>query len=113
MAGAGQRREIIAFDQRATGDSTYGKKPGAWVEQCKEFARQRYLRGSEPIIAQRLSGTNTVIFSVPSSTATRLISTGWRARNLRSGETFNILSVTPGERPFELDILREVGGIDG
>lgn len=113
MTGAGQRRALIVFEKRGIGTSTYGKKPGDWEEQCREFCRIRYLRGPEPIIASRLTGTNTVVLSVPSSTSTRLIETNWRARDLNTGETFNVRSKTRGERNDELDIMCESGVPDG
>lgn len=111
--GAADRRQIIAFDKRGVGSNVGGKKPGDWEFQCQEFARETFLRGPDTIIAQRQRGVNTVILTVPSSSATRLITAGWRARNLRSGVTYNIRSVTPNERLFQLDLMCEVGVPDG
>lgn len=111
--GAGEKRFLFAFDKRAPVAGAYGKTVSAWAEQFKSFARRQFLRGSEPVIGQRLTGINPVILVVHSTVASRLVSAGWRARDLRTGETLNVISVAPGERDFELDILCQSGGPDG
>jgi head-tail adaptor len=118
MAAAGEKRFLLAFDKRIPVDSPYGGTVSDWVEQFKATAGLRYLRGTETVIGQRMTGINPAEIVVHRYTQTNLISTGWRARVVRSpsgqlGETFNIRTVTPDERNFEIKIIADRGGPDG
>ncbi len=106
---AGELRERVAFDQIAESDSSYGIVAGEWEEQFITAARIRFLVGSEPVIAQRLQGVQPAVITVRSFIATRRVDTSWRARNVRTGEIFNIRSVTPGEDKAYIDFLCEAG----
>lgn len=109
MSGAGELRERVAFDQIAEADTSYGITAGDWEEMFRVSARIKPLRGSEPIIAQRLQGVQPVVIKVRSSSNTRLVDTSWRVRNVRSGATYNIRAVTPDERRAYIDLLCEGG----
>jgi SPP1 family predicted phage head-tail adaptor len=103
-------RDRVAFDAETTGDDGYGNTVTGWAEQFVVAAQIRYLRGSEPVIAERLQGVQPVVVTVRDSTQTRAINAGWRAREARTGTVFNIRSVTPsdGNRAW-IDMLAEVG----
>lgn len=106
---SGELRERIAFDLVAESDTTYGIVAGDWDEQFTRAARIRPLRGSEPVIAQRLSGVQPVVITVRSDPETRLITSAWRARDARAGTHYQIRAVTPDEKRRYIDLLCETG----
>ncbi len=110
---AGLLRERIIFEQRSSVSDGGGNFEDAWTPTDAVAARIRPLKGSEPVLAQRLSGVQPVVITVRSSAATREVTTAWRARDARSGATFNISAVTPDERGAYIDILAQSGGADG
>lgn len=113
MPGAGELRQRLAFDQKAAGDATYGATAGAWVERFQRSAKRKFLLGSEPVIGQRLSGVQPAVFTVRCDRQTVTLDSSWRLRDLRSGRSYNIRTVTPDERNTWIDILAESGGTDG
>lgn len=106
---AGQLREMVAFDEVAESDTSYGIVAGDWDEQFQRAARIKPLLGSEPVIAQRLQGVQPMVITVRSDSETRLITTAWRARNVRTGQAFQIRAITPDERRAYIDLLCEWG----
>lgn len=106
---AGELREKLAFDSIGQQDADGGIVAAAWVEQFQRRARVKPLRGSEPVIAQRLVGVQPVVITVRASNETREITTGWRARDLRSGAEYQIRAVTPDEKRQYIDIIAESG----
>jgi SPP1 family predicted phage head-tail adaptor len=108
MTAAGDLRWRVAFDQITEADSDLGGTAGDWEEQFSCRARLRYLKGSEPVIAQRLTGVQPVVITVRSSSLTRCVDASWRVRDER-GTVFNIRSVTPDERRAWIDFLCDAG----
>lgn len=106
---AGELREKITFFSQSAEDNDLGTIAGAWVGQFTVAARIQPLRGSEPIIAQRLQGVQPVVIKVRSSSDTRQITTAWKATNARTGVEYNIRAVTPDERRQYIDFLAESG----
>lgn len=110
MSGGGELRENFAFDKiEQTANDGGGTIPGAWVEQFTARAGVRMLKGSEPIIAQRLQGIQPVVIKIRSSTKSRLVDTSWRARDKRSDAIYNIRAVTPDAKRAWIEILAEGG----
>lgn len=107
--GAGELRERVAFDEISDSDTSYGIAAGDWEEQFRRDARIRPLVGTEPVIAQRLTGVQPIVITVRSDSLTRTVTTAWRIRNVRSGDAFNIRSVTPDEKRRYVDFLVEKG----
>jgi len=109
---AGAMRWRVAFDRRQT---AAGGELGDWDEQFDVAAEITWLRGSEPVIAQRLEGVQPVVITVRKSSRTALIETGWRARDVRSGVAYDITGVSPARAdPLAgLDILASSGGPNG
>lgn len=109
------RRDLVAFFKRdvvISGDA--GGTPGDWVEQFSEPCSIRWLRGTEPVIAQRLQGVNPLVVIIRSSTRARQIDASWQARLPRQdNKVLAIRSVIPDDRDFELEILCEAGVASG
>lgn len=109
-------RERFAFDARPdlTSDSPpsdgYGNVEGDFEEQFSVAARLRPLRGGESVLASRLSGVQPVIIQVRVSDNTRMITTAWRARDVRRGTLYNITAISNmDERNEFFDILATSG----
>lgn len=111
MAAAGRYRERVAFSYRAAAvDDGYGNEQGVWTEPFSVAARIAPLRGGESIQAARLAGRNPVLITVRVSTNTKLITTDWRARDVKSGAIYNIRSkVNPDERRVDFEMECELG----
>lgn len=107
---AGERRERIAFDQRALTSDGYGNASGDWAEEFVRWARVRPRLGGETVLAARLAGTQPVTITILWSPPAAQITPAWRARNVNTGVVYNIRSVVnPDEKKKELDILAEAG----
>ena len=106
---AGDMRERVFFALQLEVDTSYGKAVGDWEEQFEVWARVRALVGSEPVLAQRLTGVQPVIVTVRSSSDTRLVTAAWRIRHKQTGALYNIRAVPPGERKDYIDFLCEAG----
>lgn len=109
---AGALRERVAFDSIGKTDNAAGTVADAWAEQFIVWARIRFLKGGEPIIAQRLTGVRPVVITVRSSSATRAVDSSWRMRDANTGTTFNIRAVTPDEIGAYIDFFGDTGGAD-
>lgn len=108
MISAGELRDRVAFDAETTGDDGYGNTVTGYAEQFIVSAKIRYLRGSEPVIAQRLQGVQPVVITVRASDDTNGIAPSWRVRDVRGAAVFNIRSVTPSDDRHDIDLLCEV-----
>ena len=100
-------QDRVAFDLRADAPDDYGGTAGDFVEQFIVSARINRKLGGERIIAARLDGHQPVTITVRSSVDTDQIAPDWRARNVRTGEIFNIRSIA--ENDGFLDVLCESG----
>jgi head-tail adaptor len=110
---AGALFEKVAFDEMGEGNpdspADYGNTVTDWQEQFRVRAAYIHLRGGEAVLAGRLEGRHVQVIRVRASSQTRLISTDWRARDVRTGEAFNVRDVTPSDDRMWLDILAESG----
>ena len=106
---AGELRERIAFDEIAEDETSYGVAAGDWDEMFRRAARIRPLPGSEPVIAERLQGTNPVEITTRSDSDTRTVTAAWRIRDVRSGVAYNIRSVVPDEKSKYIRFIVEKG----
>jgi|SRR5215211_2386257 len=106
---APELQDRVAFDQRQQIDDQYGGTAADFVEQFVVYARINRKLGGERIIAERLDGQNPVLITVRSSSDTDEIETDWRARDVRSGEVYNIRSIADAASGGFLEILCERG----
>lgn len=102
MPGAGDLKERLHFQKRLDAtDDGYGNTEGGWQTQFTCNANVLPLRGSEPVIAQRLAGVQPVIITIRSCEDARLAQPHWRAvdtrrptviYNLKAGANFDMLN---------------------
>lgn len=89
-----RERTRLAFDRREDVDDGAGNAVGGWVEQfqCDVAMVEKF--GGESVIADRLTGSNTYIVKIDYWSQSSVVTTDWRARNVRSHAIYNIRSVT-------------------
>lgn len=110
----GSLRERIAFDKRAVAtDDGYGNTIGGWAEQFQRAAELKYMRGSEPVIAARLTGVQPSIFHVWYDSKTATVDENWRIRDARTGKLFNIRSIITDPNKEYIDFTCDAGVASG
>lgn len=108
---AGKLRERVTFEERGLDDN--GDRLGEWLPVTTVWARIMTLKGSEPVLQQRLQGVQPVVITVRSSPVLREATTAWRAVHERTGQPFNIRAVTPDEKRAFIDFLADDNGLGG
>lgn len=110
-AGAGALSEVIAFQVRGGGDDGAGNPvSGDFETQFHEPCRLIPMKGTEPVLAQRLVGLQPFILRVRSSSRTRRVTNAWRAMNQRAGVTYNIKTAANiDERNGYIDMIAVQG----
>lgn len=104
MPGSGKLKDRITFQRRAL--DANGDRLGAWEADFTVAAQIDWLRGSQPVMEQRLQGIRPVVLTVRDETRTRALVTPWRAVNARNTQhVFEITSVTPARDAGFLDLL--------
>lgn len=111
--GAGTLFERIAFDERQPADDGYGNTIADWQEQFIYHTELVPLRGGEAVMAAQLEGRAMLMLQVRRSDQTERITTFWRARNVRSGDQYNIRQVTQTPDRSRIDLLCEYGVATG
>lgn len=110
MTGAGDLRELINMQAREIGDDGYGNPVvGDWQTVWAAPARIQILRGSETVMAGRLTGKQTIALTMRWQPEFATVDTTWRAVNGRTGEEMNIRSIEPDERKAFVNVLCEKG----
>lgn len=103
--------EKVAFDYRVQEPNVTGGVETAWsldADAYKCRARFKYLRGTETVIAARLSGVQPVVVKIRRNERSAAITPAWRMRDRTTGAVFAIKSIIPSEnrRYFELTCNR-------
>lgn len=106
-SGSGALDKVVAFQVRGEADDGYGNPvTGPYTTQFHEPCRLTPLKGSEPVLAQRLVGVQPYMLRVRSSSRTRRVGANWRAMNTRTGAFYNIKTIANvDERGAYLDML--------
>lgn len=110
---AGKLYYSFAFDKREDVSDGMGNTRASWAEQFRCSAGKLVMRGGETVMAARLEGRQPVILTVRSETRTKAINSDWRARDVRTGETYNVRSSQHGESRAYIELLCEAGVADG
>jgi head-tail adaptor len=103
----------VAFDVREEIDNLDGNTEGHWKEQFQLRAGYLHLRGGETVLASRLQGQHSQVMFVRASLLSRRVTTDWRVRDIRTGQSFNIRDVTPSDDRLWFDFLCQSGVADG
>ncbi len=111
--GAGSLCERFAFDRRGTASDGGGGTTTIWQEQFSRRAALVQRNSGEAVMADRLQGKRSIVIRVRSDSQTRSVAHAWRARDLRTGQAFNILDVTETSSRRWIDIFAQAGGPNG
>lgn len=109
MKGAGALRDLVAFDQPVETTDDFGGVATSFAEVYRCAARLLYLRGGETVQARRLEGKQPVVVTIRQSVLARTITTDWRMRDVRRGDTYNVRSVVPTEDEAYVELTCEKG----
>lgn len=111
---AGEPTALFSFEKREPlpGDA-YGVSEGSWIEQFRHEVKIVPFRRGEAVIAARLSGVQPYILTIRSFEASRKIETDWRAKDIRTGITYNIRTKEPSPDRASIDMIIEAGVVDG
>lgn len=114
-SSAGQRNLRIRFERQAVVSDGAGNGFGPWALLCGPFwVRLAPQVGREEVLQQRLQGVQPFEITVLANSGTRRVTSGDRAVNDRTGETYDIVDVrNPDERNVELAMLVKRGVADG
>lgn len=95
--------------QNPDSPADYGNTVAEFAEQFETRAAFVHLRGSEDVLAARLSGKHIQVIHIRSSTASRQVTTDWRVVDKRNGDVFNIRDVTQETDRQFISLLLEKG----
>lgn len=94
--------------QRRAADEN-GDRLGVWTTEATVWANIRFLRGSEPVIAQRLQGVQPAVITVRTSTLSRQVDNSWRAVDARSNQVWAIQTAIPTDDRAWIEITATSG----
>ncbi len=109
---AGKRRQLLLMQAHEDAvDDGYGNEIGGWVTKFETTAELIPMKGSEPVIAARLTGTQPYVVRIPSCEAAREVGTAWRIVDKRDQRRiFNVTSVADmDQKNRTIDIIATQG----
>lgn len=108
--GAGNLRSKVMF-QRRTEDAN-GDLLGPFEDVSARAAEIIYLRGGEPVMAQRLQGVQPAVVAVYADSVTRTVTNAWRLIDSNTGQIHEITApptITPDRRWVEILTTAKAG----
>lgn len=91
---AGELDRRVQFQRRAEKDDGHGNPvSGDWETQFERWAKIKFMRGSESVLAARLEARQPAILTIRNSAEARQVTADWRIVELvegRNGPVFNI-----------------------
>lgn len=93
MPNAGKLKASLRFERQGTVTNVGGVVSGGWTSPTTLATVRAFVdprKGSESVVAGRMSGNATYTIWVRQSAATRGLTNGDRAVNTRTGEIYNI-----------------------
>jgi head-tail adaptor len=111
---AGDLKWRVRFDKQvAVEDPFGGTANNQWQEQFSRAAAIIPMMGGEPVMAQRLTGTQPVLIKVRFDSLTRTIVTSWRAVEMLNGvpvRYYGIKTAEDMERSREFITMMAIAG---
>lgn len=111
--GAGRLDHCFAFDQRIEAQDGAGNTVASWQEKFTCATGLVNLRGTETVMAARLEGIQPVILRIRACAKSRAVTSDWRARDLRSGQGYNIRTKTLTDNRAYFEMLAHAGAAEG
>lgn len=104
---AGKLIESVAFDEPGATPDAFGGVLETWAERFRRRAQLVYQSGNEAVQAARLAGRSIYKMRVRACGQTRMITTDWRARDVRRGTVWNIREVDSVTDRFWVHVVIE------
>lgn len=112
--GAGSLVHNFSFEKRvAAADDGYGNEVDAWQQQFTARGDLTFFRGIEKVADAASTGTQKAVIHIRAHTASKLVTTGWRAVDLQTSQSWNIHTVEPMKNRQYIEFAVETGGADG
>jgi head-tail adaptor len=95
MRATSSLRSVLVYVQKEApeiDDGYGGVIPGGWVTQEEAWARVQPLKGSETVIAARLTGKQPFVITIPMTPENGAIDRSWRIKEADSGKMHRITS---------------------
>lgn len=95
MRATASHRDVFVHVQKEApeiDDGYGGVIPGGWVKQEEAWARVQPLKGSETVIAARLTGKQPFVITIPITPANQALDRTWRILEVDSGKSHRITS---------------------
>jgi SPP1 family predicted phage head-tail adaptor len=109
VKGAGQLDYMVAFDRPTSLSDGAGGTEIGWTEVFSCWAGVVYLRGTESVMAARLSGRQPVVVTIRNCTNAQLVTHDWRMRDLRSSTIYNVRTAIPSDDRAFIELTCESG----
>lgn len=108
---AGRQRALLHFQRREAVEDDYGNTEASFVTVFTDGAELIPLKGSESVIAARLTGTQPYVVRVRSNSNTRAVGPAWRILDARNpSRVFNITAIADmTQKNAYLDIMATEG----
>lgn len=106
---AGELRARLAFERQSAVSDGAGGQATSWSEVFVCAARLKPRLGGEEVTAARLAGRQPMMITVRHSSDTAQVTTDWRARDVRTGDVYNIRAAVTDERRRWVEMLAEKG----
>lgn len=100
---------FFEFDQPTPVEDGIGGREEGWTCRHKCRADVLYLRGSETVMAGRLSGKQSVVITIHQCAEADEINQYWRARDTKRGVEYNIRTIVPSTNGLWLEMTCESG----
>lgn len=98
IAGAGKLDRRFRFFSRVEVEDSHGNTVGEMQLQFEMAGNRKFLRGTETVMASRLTAKTPAIITIRNCISARLIEPEWQVEDARTGEIFQVK-----ERPQESD----------
>jgi len=108
----GDLRERIGFFAPVVADDGYGNTTSGFAAEPNFEVSAKVVAklGGETVQAARLAGRHFNNVTVRASSATRSVTTAWRAKDMRSGVIYNIRDIVdPDQKQRWIEMLCEQG----
>ncbi|WP_244598283.1 head-tail adaptor protein [Pseudohoeflea suaedae] len=99
----------MAFDEPPSVPDGYGGTVNGWSERFRARASYMRLRGGETVMAGRLAGKQPTVITIREHAKAANVDGTWRARDVRTGEVFNIRSVVLSDDRRHRELTAESG----
>jgi len=90
---AGQLHERVEFQKRAYVDDGYGNEQASFEAVFETRAAYNLMRGSESVIASRLTGVQPMTVTIRSTINARSVQPDWRMVDQNTGKLYAITAV--------------------